>query len=264
MKKQKTEKRCKSTHTHTHTHGYSNRQGITLVALVITIIVLLILAGVAIRAVVGDNGVLKQATKAREEQQYKAEVEKTELNVEYFPDGENMGKVDLAKTQDRIDELDEVESTDFSIDGKLKILFKDGKKHEIDGVVAFLRKEGLKIKEEQYKNYDYVDENGKENKINVTKDDFVISNFNNEGESFSFRTNGIEAAYALFGTPTTEEQEKQMKGLLDRLLPVEKDYIGIFNMDDLTAHVYKFTKDGIKYYKQAFWDKETGEDLRRV
>ena len=41
-----------------------NQKGITLVALVITIIVLLILAGVSISLVVGNNGVLSQATNA--------------------------------------------------------------------------------------------------------------------------------------------------------------------------------------------------------
>ncbi len=41
-----------------------NQKGITLVALVITIIVLLILAGVSISLVVGQNGVLGQASNA--------------------------------------------------------------------------------------------------------------------------------------------------------------------------------------------------------
>ena len=41
-----------------------SKKGITLIALVITIIVLLILAGVSISLVVGDNGVLTQATNA--------------------------------------------------------------------------------------------------------------------------------------------------------------------------------------------------------
>ena len=41
-----------------------NNKGITLVALVITIIVLLILAGVSISMVVGENGVLNRATDA--------------------------------------------------------------------------------------------------------------------------------------------------------------------------------------------------------
>lgn len=43
---------------------FKEQKGITLVALVITIIVLLILAGVSISLVMGDNGVLGQAANA--------------------------------------------------------------------------------------------------------------------------------------------------------------------------------------------------------
>ncbi|MCI9063660.1 MAG: type II secretion system protein [Clostridia bacterium] len=42
-----------------------NNKGITLIALVITIIVLLILAGIAISMLAGDNGILRQAAKAK-------------------------------------------------------------------------------------------------------------------------------------------------------------------------------------------------------
>ena len=42
----------------------TNNKGITLIALVITIIVLLILAGVSIAMLTGSNGILTQATKA--------------------------------------------------------------------------------------------------------------------------------------------------------------------------------------------------------
>ena len=41
-----------------------NKRGITLIALIITVIVLLILAGVSINAIVGDNGVIKNAMDA--------------------------------------------------------------------------------------------------------------------------------------------------------------------------------------------------------
>ena len=44
-----------------------NERGITLIALVISIIVLLILAGVAIVAISGDNGILVQASRAKQE-----------------------------------------------------------------------------------------------------------------------------------------------------------------------------------------------------
>ena len=47
--------------THTRKHN-----GITLIALVITIIVLLILAGITISTLTGDNGILKQAVNAKE------------------------------------------------------------------------------------------------------------------------------------------------------------------------------------------------------
>ncbi len=46
---------------------FKNTKGITLIALVITIIVLLILAGVSIATLMGDNGILTNATKARTE-----------------------------------------------------------------------------------------------------------------------------------------------------------------------------------------------------
>ena len=42
-----------------------NNKGITLIALVVTIIVLLILAGVSIAMLTGDNGILTQSKKAK-------------------------------------------------------------------------------------------------------------------------------------------------------------------------------------------------------
>ena len=54
------------------------RIGITLIALVVTIIALLILAGVAINLTIGDNGIITRAQKARltsELSTYKEELE---------------------------------------------------------------------------------------------------------------------------------------------------------------------------------------------
>ncbi len=45
----------------------TNQKGITLIALVITIIVLIILAGVAISTLVGENGIITQAQRAKED-----------------------------------------------------------------------------------------------------------------------------------------------------------------------------------------------------
>ena len=58
-----------------------NEKGITLIALVITIIVLLVLAGVSLSLVLGDNGVLKKAQNATTETRNAEEKEKIEMAV---------------------------------------------------------------------------------------------------------------------------------------------------------------------------------------
>ncbi len=60
---------------------YKSSKGITLVALVITIIVLLILAGVSISLVVGDNGIMTRAKTAGEKTNSSDAVESFKLAV---------------------------------------------------------------------------------------------------------------------------------------------------------------------------------------
>mgnify|MGYP007110821551 CR=1 FL=1 len=45
---------------------FKNKSGITLIALVVTIIVLLILAGISISMLTGQNGILNRAANAKE------------------------------------------------------------------------------------------------------------------------------------------------------------------------------------------------------
>jgi len=56
-----------------------NRQGITLIALVITIVVLLILAGVSIAILTGQNGILTQAQNAKKATEEAAKEENAKL-----------------------------------------------------------------------------------------------------------------------------------------------------------------------------------------
>ena len=60
---------------------YNNENGITLIALVITIIVLLILAGVSISMLTGQNGILTQAQNAKTTAEQASAKEKVELAV---------------------------------------------------------------------------------------------------------------------------------------------------------------------------------------
>ena len=61
------------------TEKLKRNKGITLIALVITIIVLLILAGVTIATLAGDNGILTNATEAKEETRYATIKEEKDL-----------------------------------------------------------------------------------------------------------------------------------------------------------------------------------------
>ena len=60
---------------------FKNAKGITLIALVITIIVLLILAGVTIATLTGDNGILNQAGKAKDKTTEAEAIERVKVEV---------------------------------------------------------------------------------------------------------------------------------------------------------------------------------------
>lgn len=85
-----------------------HEKGITLVALVVTIVVLLILAGVSISLVVGDNGIITKAreaeTKTKEGQ---AKDEMSLVVVEYYVSESNQTLEEFLKTKipDRIDKV---------------------------------------------------------------------------------------------------------------------------------------------------------------
>lgn len=62
---------------------FKKERGITLVALVVTIVVLLILAGVAISLVLGDNGIINKAKAAKTNYEAGASTENTQLQDAY-------------------------------------------------------------------------------------------------------------------------------------------------------------------------------------
>ena len=72
--------------------------GITLIALVITIIVLLILAGVSIAMLTGENGILTKATTAKENTQRAEVIERAQLDI-FGVQAENNGKFTVADLQ---------------------------------------------------------------------------------------------------------------------------------------------------------------------
>ncbi len=90
-------------------------KGITLIALVITIIVLLILAGVTIAALTGDNGILGRATEAREQTDIAEEKEKVQLSVLGALAKDNGGAIKRNYLNDEFTSNIGKENTDYTL-----------------------------------------------------------------------------------------------------------------------------------------------------
>ncbi len=89
MKNIKKTEKMKLFYKNIYTEEFSKNRGITLVALVITIIILLILAGITLATIAGDNGLLKRAIEAKEETKYGIAEEngKIAVNASYGESG---------------------------------------------------------------------------------------------------------------------------------------------------------------------------------
>ena len=84
------------------------KNGITLISLVITIVVLLILVGISINAVIGDNGIIKKAqesSKLTEEIEAKEIMNRVILEYDLVNSGETLEEFLQTKVPDRIDSV---------------------------------------------------------------------------------------------------------------------------------------------------------------
>ncbi len=84
-------------------YKFRNKNGITLIVLVVTIIVLLILAGISIVMLYGDNGILRKVIKAKVETEKANELENLQLAVTAVLSEEN-GIISAIKLQEELKE----------------------------------------------------------------------------------------------------------------------------------------------------------------
>ena len=106
------------------------RKGITLIALVITIIVLLILAGVSIAMLTGQNGILTQAQNAKTTNENKSAEEKVKLAIMAAKSQSTDGSLELDKltTEVTTNYGGQVDGTAFPVTVTI-----DGKSFTVDG-----------------------------------------------------------------------------------------------------------------------------------
>lgn len=80
--------------------NFDRNKGITLIALVVTIVVLLILAGVTIATLTGDNGIITRTNQAKEETEKAGAKEK--VQVEVAASFDEYGKFDMDKLKENL------------------------------------------------------------------------------------------------------------------------------------------------------------------
>jgi len=139
--------------------------GITLIALVITIIVLLILAGVTVATLTGDNGILTKAQIAKKNIEQEKELEKIKLAVnssEILDDG----KITTEKLRKELDnenlhgELRGDGDWVYKGDKSVYIITKKGEVYVRDNIIIYGNIEEKNILPEGYKKVEYLEGSG--------------------------------------------------------------------------------------------------------
>ena len=122
-----------------------NERGITLIALVVTIVVLLILAGVSISMLTGENGIISQAQKAKLQTEIGKEKEYITLSVSAVK-GDKISRGDTSEItsgelQNEINNYTDEATVTGS--GTLKVTYESGRSYEVDQDGSITQKEEL-------------------------------------------------------------------------------------------------------------------------
>ena len=177
-----------------------NSEGITLIALVITIIVLLILAGVSIQILVGENGLIIRTINAKEIVESSEVLDNLKMEVAASYDNDGKLNVDTVKTNilNNVKGISKVEGTQFPLiikteRGKNYLLKENG---EIIEKYWFKQDDGtytdgkVVLKTGDYISYDHTKNSAGET-INGQNAEYTSYSETNSKESLnSGRTNG--------------------------------------------------------------------------
>ena len=260
-----------------------NSKGITLIALVITIIVLLILAGVTIATLTGDNGILNKAQSAKT-QNYKATAkEKVDLAIAASLD--ETGKINLEQLKTNLNNVDginpkvEEDLTDSSfplevtVDGTKITITKDsnGKYSTSVGESTGSSGDGTSgiSKTESYIGY-YADINDDGTIDGVIYADQAVGGSGQWGnEDGTYRIPKVEASelkeYKIrtskFPDGVAEDVFKTGKTTSQVIAPVSKDSklkdrFYVMALSDISSNYYYWNKNYDDYYNSEVFGTE--------
>ena len=107
-----------------------NQKGITLLVLVITIIILLILAGITISAITGENGIIRNAGKAKEEVEIDNEREIVEKATVQAMGNNKYGNLEEGELQEQLDrETGEGKTDATDIGDEFEVVFNESNRY---------------------------------------------------------------------------------------------------------------------------------------
>ena len=106
-------------------------EGITLIALITTIIVLLILAGITIGAITGSNGIIGQAQSAKEETEIANEKEIIDISTVEAMGKNNRGNLEEEEFQNAIDKHTNEKADVTDIGEEFEVFFEESNRYYI-------------------------------------------------------------------------------------------------------------------------------------
>ena len=112
-------------------HKKNKASGITLIALVVTIIILLILAGISIGMLSGDNSIIKQAGNAKTQTDIAQEKEILEQATVVAMGKSKYGNVEKQYLDPELNKYSEIDGTE-DVDEGIEVTFKSGRVYLVD------------------------------------------------------------------------------------------------------------------------------------
>ena len=265
--------RPKQKHTNNLTSNVpTSNAAITLIALIITIIVLLILAGVTLSMVMGENGLFGKANKAKEETSYANAQEKVRIAV--LNSYNLQGDLDSNELKENINNIDGLkEKIDGDISYSLKIIVDNyefvmndnGKVNDKlpENNKDNPQKAGVEVELKEGWNENTVKgiSVGKGNTIPVPKDFYYVGGTLSSGVVISDSSAdknkyaGIEdvpAGVAYNSDGTVNEQKSELKGNQFVWIPCTVDEYAKIDFEMADADWDKTTPDSEKAYIQKY------------
>ena len=173
-----------------------NQLGITMIALIVTIIVLLILAGISIATLNGDSGIIKKSKEAKEQTEISEEKEVVDRATVQAMGNNKKGDLIESELQEQLDKIASSRKTEVTDTGEeFEVFFKESNRcYTLDKEGNILEQqiiEKIEYAGDITKNGQYDGSEEKPYQISCIEDLVALSNLQ-KGSGIIYRNNKIE------------------------------------------------------------------------